>query len=411
MNVNDLSLSPFKKDFPLLVNQPELTYLDSAATAQRPQCVIDALSSYYENLNANALRGLYGLSMRATDAIEGAREKIAHHLHAASAREIIFTKNASESLNLAATCLSNLVLEEGDEVVVSIMEHHSNILPWQKACKAYGAKLVWLYPNEEGVIEEEEILSKITDKTKIVSIGHISNVLGVKNPVERIAQVAREHGAYVVVDAAQSIPHIAINVEELGCDLLAFSGHKVFGPLGIGVLWGREELLEKMPPFLVGGEMIDTVNQESATWAELPYKFEAGTQDGAAIYATGVAFDYLNKVQAEGAEEREAALAAYLMDELSKLEYIELIGASDPANHFGVVSFNVRGIHPHDVSSILDMSNVAIRVGRHCAEPLLTWMGMSACCRASLAFYNDKNDIDRLVEGLKYVWSVFNDAR
>ncbi len=202
-----------------------------------------------------------------------------------------------------------------------------------------------------------------------------------------------------------------IDVNKLGCDLLAFSGHKALGPLGIGVLWGREDLLEMMPPFLVGGEMIDTVTQKSATWAELPYKFEAGTQDGAAIYATGVAFGYLAKAQSEGAVEREHALTKYLMEELSKLEFIELIGPSDPANHQGVVSFNVRGIHPHDVSSILDMSNVAIRVGQHCAEPLLTWLGMSACCRASLAFYNDKDDIDRLIEGLKYVWSVFNDAR
>ncbi len=413
----DIDVNPYKADFPLLAGKPDIAFLDSGATAQRPACVLDAQRAFYETMNANPLRGLYSLSVEATEAIAKVRSQIAALIGAvddrgrAQANDIVFSRNASESLNLVAKSFAPLVLKPGDEVAITIMEHHSNLIPWQQACAAAGAKLVYLYPTPEGVLTDEEIAEKIGPATKIVAAVHVSNVLGVVNPIEKLAKAAHDNGAYLVVDAAQSIPHMPIDVRELGADFIAFSAHKAFGPMGIGVLWGRHELLEQMPPMLTGGEMIESVTEQGAVWAPVPEKFEAGTQDAAGIYATGAAFDYLvNTVGYDAVREREEALIAYAMDQLKSLPYIHIIGSLDPADHHGVISFNVEGIHPHDVSSILDMSGVCIRAGHHCAQPLLAWLHCEnlACCRASFAFYNDKSDIDRLIAGLKAVWSTFH---
>lgn len=407
----------FKNDFPLLDQHPDLAFLDSAATAQRPSCVLNAQRDFYEKMNANPLRGLYSLSVEATEAIARVRTQIAKLIGAVDSagrpdsNDIVFTRNTSESLNLVAKSFAPLVLNDGDEVAITIMEHHSNLTPWQQVCRAKGAKLVYLYPNDEGVITDEEIAAKIGPKTKIAAAGEVSNVLGVRNPVEKIAAAVHVQGGYMVVDGAQSVPHMPVDVRELGADFFAFSAHKALGPMGIGVLWGAHELLEQMPPMLTGGEMIDSVTETDAVWAPVPAKFEAGTQDAAGIYATGAALDYLvNTVGYDTVQQREAELVAYAMEKFAALPYIDVIGPTDAAKHHGVVSFNVRGIHPHDVASILDMDGVCIRAGHHCAQPLLTWLGVEnlACCRASVAFYNDKHDIDALISGLDHVWSTFN---
>ena len=407
-NVTDIQASPFKADFPLLANNPELVFLDSAATAQRPAAVLDAERSFYETMNANPLRGLYKLSVDATAAIDQARAKIAAFVGADDPAEVIFTRNASESLNLIAKTLGPTVLHEGDEVCISIMEHHSNLIPWQQVCRASGAKLVFLRPDDQGVIAPEEIAAKIGPKTKIVSVTHVSNVLGVENPIRAIADAGHTQGAIVIADGAQSLPHVLVDVKELGVDAFAFSAHKLGGPMGIGGLWAHRELLESLPPFLTGGEMIDSVTENGAVWAPIPEKFEAGTQDAAGIYATGVAIDYILEHGRTELEERERDLAAYLCEKLQALPYVKIVGPDDPRAHIGAVSFMVDGIHPHDVSSLLDTKDIAIRAGHHCAQPLLTWMGIESCCRASVGFYNDKTDVDRLVEGLDFVWGVFN---
>ena len=413
----DIEKNPYKADFPLLAGHPELAFLDSAATAQRPACVLDAERDFYTQMNANPLRGLYSLSVRATSEIAAVRKQIAELIGAVdeagkpAADDIVFTRNTSESLNLVAKSFAPTVLGAGDEVAVTIMEHHSDLIPWQQACRAAGATLVLLYPDDQGVIRDEEIAAKIGPKTRIVAVTEVSNVLGVRNPVEKIAEAAHAQGAYVVVDGAQSVPHMAVDVRELGADFLAFSAHKALGPMGIGVLWGRHEPLDAMPPMLTGGEMIDSVTEQDATWAPVPEKFEAGTQDAAGIYATGAALTYLTRtVGYDAVAAREAALVAYLMGRMAELDFIDVIGPADASAHHGVVSFNVRGIHPHDVASILDASGVCIRAGHHCAQPLLTWLGVEnlACCRASVAFYNDKSDVDRLIDGLEQVWQVFH---
>ena len=413
----DIEKNPYTADFPLLASRPDIAFLDSAATAQRPACVLDAERDFYTKMNANPLRGLYSLSVAATSEIGAVREQIARLIGAVDeagkplADDIVFTRNTSESLNLVAKSFAPTVLHAGDEVVITVMEHHSNLIPWQQACRAAGAKLAYLYPDEQGFISDEEIAAKIGPSTRIVAVGEVSNVMGVRNPVEKIAEAAHANGAYVVVDAAQSVPHMAVDVRALGADFLAFSGHKALGPLGIGVLWGRHELLAGMPPMLTGGEMIDSVSEQDATWAPVPEKFEAGTQDAAGIYATGAALTYLTRtVGYDDVAAREAALVSYLMGQMAELDYIDVIGPAEASAHHGVVSFNVRGIHPHDVASILDMSGVCIRAGHHCAQPLLTWLGVEnlACCRASVAFYNDKSDIDRLIDGLAQVWQVFH---
>ena len=407
----NIAENPYKRDFPLLANHPDLAFLDSAATAQRPKTVLDAQRRFYEEMNANALRGLYRLSVEATEAIEVARHRVAKFIGAPDWHDIVLTRNASESLNIVAKAFAPTVLKPGDEVCITIMEHHSNLIPWQQACRDAGAKLVYLYPDEDGIIQPEEMDKKIGPKTKILSVVHVSNVLGVENPVAELGRRVHEQGGYFVIDGAQSTPHIPVNVEELGADFFALSAHKIFGPFGMGVLWGKDELLRAMPPFLTGGEMIDSVTEQDAVWAPVPEKFEAGTQDAAGIFATGAALDYLvNTVGYENIQAREQALVHYLMGELMQLDFVQIIGSIYWDNHHGVVSFNVRGIHPHDVASIMDMDGVCIRAGHHCAQPLLTWLGVEnlACCRASVAFYNDKADIDKFIAGLHHVWSTFN---
>ena len=406
-----LATSPYKGDFPLLARKPELAFLDSAATAQRPKVVLEAQKSFYETMNANALRGLYELSVQATEAIQAARAHVASFLGLdgkKDARDIVFCRNASEALNMVAGSYAPTVLGPGDEVCITVMEHHSNLVPWQQACRAAGAKLVYMYPDDEGVIGEEEMRAKIGPRTKIVSAVHVSNVLGVENDVALMARIAHEFGAVMVVDGAQSVPHFPVDLTEIGCDFFAFSAHKVYGPMGIGVLWGRHELLDAMPPFLTGGEMIESVTEQGATWAPVPEKFEAGTQDAAGIFALDSALTYVENVGFDAMMAREQALVALCMRRLAELDFVRLIGPSDPAEHHGVVSFNVCTVHPHDVASILDMDGVAIRAGHHCAQPLLAYLGIDSCCRASLAFYNDSRDIDRLVEGLKHVWAMFH---
>ena len=413
----DIELNPFKGDFPLLAQHPELAFLDSGATAQRPACVLEAQKTFYETMNANPLRGLYSLSVEATEAIAKVRSQIAELIGAvdergrARANEVVFCRNTSEALNIVAKGFAPHVLEPGDEVVISIMEHHSNLIPWQQVCRETGAKLVYLYPTPTGQITDDEIAAKIGPATKIVSCGHVSNVLGVENPIAKLAAAAHANGAYMVVDAAQSVPHMALDVRELGADFLAFSAHKALGPMGVGVLWGRTDLLDRTDPVYTGGEMIDSVTEQGATWAPVPEKFEAGTQDAAGIYATGVALDYLvNKVGYETVAERERALVHYAMSRMVELPFVDIVGSIYWDQHHGAISFNVRGIHPHDVASIMDMDGVCIRAGHHCAQPLLTWLQVEnlACCRASIAFYNDKHDIDCFIDSLNHVWSVFH---
>ena len=387
----DIAANPYKQDFPLLAANPDLAFLDSAATAQRPAVALDAQRDFYETMNANALRGLYRLSVEATEAIEEARAHVARFIGAADAREIVFCRNASEALNLVALAFAPTVLEPGDEVCITIMEHHSNLIPWQQACRAAGARLVYLFPNEDGVISEAELDAKIGPRTKIVAAAQVSNVLGIENPVPAMARRVHAHGGFMVVDGAQSVPHMPVNVQELGCDFFAFSAHKALGPFGVGVLWGKLDLLEAMPPFLTGGEMISSV-----------------TQDAAGIVGTAAALGYLEGIGWNALQAREQALVRAAMERMAALPYLEIIGHPDPAQHHGAISFNVRGIHPHDVASILDEHNVAIRAGHHCAQPLLAWLGVESCCRASLAFYNDEGDIDALVAGLDTVWRTFN---
>lgn len=406
-----LATSPYKDDFPLLARKPDLAFLDSAATAQRPKAVIEAQKRFYENTNANALRGLYQLSVEATEAIAASRAHVARFLgliERDDARDIVFCRNTSEALNLLAYSFAPMVLGPGDEVCITVMEHHSNLIPWQQACRLVGAKLVYMYPDSHGLIGEEEMRAKIGPRTKIVSAVHVSNVLGVCNDVKLMGQIAHEFGAAMIVDGAQSVPHFPVDVTDLGCDFLAFSGHKVFGPFGIGVLWGRHELLDSMPPFLTGGEMIASVTEQDATWSPVPEKFEAGTQDAAGIYALDAALGYIEQVGFETIEAREQALVAQCMRRLRELDFVRIIGPDDPSLHHGVISFNVCTVHPHDVASILDMDGVAIRAGHHCAQPLLMYLGIDSCCRASFAFYNDSADIDRLIEGLKHVWAMFH---
>lgn len=408
--------NPYRQDFPLLAKHPDITFLDSAATSQRPEAVLAAERGFYETMNANPLRGLYRLSVEATSAIESARRRIAGFIGATDdagqpqGDEIVFTRNTSESLNLVAGSLGRSVLKPGDEVVISIMEHHSNLIPWQQVCAATGAKLVYLRLDDDFRITPKEIEGKIGPRAKIVSVTQVSNVLGVENDIRAIARRAHEMGAYMVVDGAQSVPHLRVDVRELGCDLLAFSAHKMGGPMGVGILWGRRAILDGMPPFLTGGEMIDSVSETEAVWAPVPQKFEAGTQDAAGVYAFDADLAYLEGLGMDRVEERERTLASYLTDSLSALGFVDVIGPSNGSRHVGAVAFNVRGVHPHDVASILDGSGICIRAGHHCAQPLLSYLdvAMDSTCRASVALYNDKADIDRLVEGLETVWTVFH---
>ena len=395
-----------KEDFPILKNR-DMAYLDSGATTQKPQKVLDAVESFYEHENANPHRGAYSLSIEATEAYESTRGKIAKFINARYPEEIIFSKNATESLNLLAYSYGLDNLEKEDEVVISIMEHHSNLVPWQYVTNKTGSTLKYMYINDNFEISKEEIESKITDKTKIVGITHISNVLGTINPVKEIIKYAHKKGAIVIVDASQSIPHMKIDVQDLDADFLVFSGHKMLAPLGIGVLYGKKELLQKMKPFLMGGDMIEYVYEQKTTFAPLPNKFEAGTQNVEGVIGLGAAIYYINEIGYDKIAEVEKELTEYAREKLSKLDYLDLYLTPNKENHSSVFSFNIKGVHPHDVASILDTENVYVRSGNHCAQPLLRSLGIDSTCRASLYFYNTKEDIDKLVHGLDKAYDMF----
>ena len=395
-----------EEDFPILKNR-DMAYLDSGATTQKPQKVLDAVENFYKHENANPHRGAYSLSIEATEAYESTRGKIAKFINARYPEEIIFSKNATESLNLLAYSYGLDNLEKEDEVVISIMEHHSNLVPWQYVTNKTGSTLKYMYINDNFEISKEEIESKITDKTKIVGITHISNVLGTINPVKEIIKYAHKKGAIVIVDASQSIPHMKIDVQDLDADFLVFSGHKMLAPLGIGVLYGKKELLQKMKPFLMGGDMIEYVYEQKTTFAPLPNKFEAGTQNVEGVIGLGAAIDYINEIGYDKIAEVEKELTEYAREKLSKLDYLDLYLTPNKENHSSVFSFNIKGVHPHDVASILDTENVYVRSGNHCAQPLLRSLGIDSTCRASLYFYNTKKDIDKLVHGLDKAYDMF----
>ena len=395
-----------KEDFPILKNR-DMAYLDSGATTQKPQKVLDAVESFYEHENANPHRGAYSLSIEATEAYESTRGKIAKFINARYPEEIIFSKNATESLNLLAYSYGLDNLEKEDEVVISIMEHHSNLVPWQYVTNKTGSTLKYMYINDNFEISKEEIESKITDKTKIVGITHISNVLGTINPVKEIIKYAHKKGAIVIVDASQSIPHMKIDVQDLDADFLVFSGHKMLAPLGIGVLYGKREILNNMTPFLMGGDMIEYVYEQDTTFAPLPNKFEAGTQNVEGVVGLGAAIDYIQKIGYDKIQELENDVVSYARQELSKLDYLTLYLTPNTENHSGVISFNIKGVHPHDVASILDSENVCVRSGNHCAQPLMRFLGIDSTCRASFYFYNTREDVDRLVHALNKAYDMF----
>jgi len=399
-------LEEIKKDFPLLENR-DIAYLDSGATTQKPKQVIEAIEKYYKNNNANPHRGAYSLSIEATEQYENTRTKIAEFINAKHREEIIFSKNATESLNLIAYSYGIEKLKKDEEVVISIMEHHSNLVPWQKVTKKTGSKLKYMYINENYEIPDEEIENKITEKTKIVGITHISNVLGTINNIKKIIKYAHKKGAIVIVDASQSIPHIKIDVQDLNADFLVFSGHKMLAPLGIGVLYGKREILNNMTPFLMGGDMIEYVYEQETTFAPLPNKFEAGTQNVEGVIGLGAAIDYIQKIGYDKIQEKENEVIKYTRQELSKLNYLKLYLTPNSQNHSSVISFNINGVHPHDVASILDSENVCVRSGNHCAQPLMRFLGIDSTCRASFYFYNTKEDVDKLVTALNKAYKMF----
>lgn len=397
-----MKTTDYRRDFPLLM-QETAAYLDNAATAQRPQCVLDAEKTFYETQNANPLRGLYPLSIAATEAVEEARVAVRDFLHAKSSQEIIFTRNTTEALNLVAYSYGLSHVHAGDEVVVSILEHHSNLLPWQMVCRQTGATLKFIDCEMDGRLDLNKVSGIITEKTKIVAVTHVSNVIGRVNPIREIADMAHRVGAVIVVDGAQSTPHIPVDVQALDADFLAFSGHKVFGPMGIGALYGKRRLLEKMPPFLSGGEMIESVTRTGATYAELPYKFEAGTGNAAGAVGLHAAIRYMQSVGFDTMHERETALVAHMMAGMADMPFIHVLGSGSPEEHSGIVTFTVDGVHPHDVSEILAADGVCIRAGHHCAQPLLKHLGYSSTVRASCAFYNTPDEVDRLLDSLKTI--------
>lgn len=395
-------MTDYKKDFPLLKNS-QVAYLDNAATAQRPQAVLEAEKSFYEKYNANPLRGLYELGMEATECYEEAREAVRDFLHAGKSSEIIFTRNTTESINLVAYSYGLTNLKKGDEILVGIDSHHSNLLPWQMVARQTGASLKFLECEMDGRFTEEAVKKAVTSHTKLAAITHVSNVIGRVNPVEDIIKMVHQAGGVVVVDAAQSTPHIPIDVQKMDADFLAFSGHKLMGPMGIGVLYGKEKLLENMPPFLTGGEMIESVTRESAVYAQLPHKFEAGTVNGGGAWGLKAAIDYINSIGFEKIEEKEKMLTAIAMEELKKIPYVHIIGSEDPTEHNGIVSFTIDGVHPHDIASILDSAHVDVRAGHHCAQPLLAYLGVMVTARASISFYNSEEDVRKFTGEVKKI--------
>jgi len=397
-----LAQNPYRKDFPLLARQP-LAYLDNAATSQRPACVLRAMADFYENANANPLRGLYRLSVEATDRYEDARREVQKFVNAAAPEEIVFTRNTTESLNLVAYSYGLSHLKAGDEILVSILEHHSNLLPWQMVAQKTGARLKFLDCTPDGTLTDEVLGEAFTPKTRLVAVAQVSNVLGRRAPLKKIVRLARQAGAVVVLDAAQSAPHMALDVQALDVDFAAFSGHKLMGPMGIGVLYGKQALLEEMPPFLTGGEMIETVTREGATYAPLPHKFEAGTVNAAGAVGLAAALRYLQQVGFEEIERRETSLTRLALTGLRQIPHLRLLGSEKAEEHCGILSFTLEGVHPHDISTILDAEGVNIRAGHHCAQPLLRHLGVSSTARASLFFYNAQEEIEAFLEAMRTV--------
>lgn len=389
----------YRNDFPLLM-QNKIIYIDNAATSQRPQCVIDAEGDFYKNYNANPLRGLYSLSVEATEVYENAREAVRKFIGAEKSNEIIFTRNTTESLNLVAYSYGLSNVKKGDEIVVSIMEHHSDLLPWQMVAKTCGAELKFIECAKDGSIDLEKVKELITSRTKIVAMTQVSNVLGREYPVKEIAKLAHEKGAVMVVDGAQSTPHMRVDVTDLDADFFAFSGHKLLAPMGIGVLYGKEELLEKMPPFLSGGEMIDSVTRTSAVYAELPHKFEAGTVNAAGAAGLKAAIDYIEKVGFDYIGEREIALTSRAFEKMKKIPHVNIIGSENADEHTGIVTFTIDNVHPHDISEILAADGIAVRAGHHCAQPLLTHLGLNSTARVSFAFYNTEDEVDKFTDSV-----------
>jgi|TARA_B110000495_G_C23043732_1_gene628626 cysteine desulfurase/selenocysteine lyase len=396
------SPSKIKKDFPIFTDS-NLVYLDNAATSQKPQAVLDAVDSLYKEANANVHRALYSLGSEATERFENSRKKVANFINANS-KEIIFTSGTTESINLLARSLGN-TLKSGDEILISEMEHHSNIVPWQLAAKRTGATLRYLSIKKTGELDLSEPEKYFTKKTKIVSLTHMSNVLGTINPIKGLAKLAHNVGAIFIVDGAQGASHLPVNMKELDCDFYAFSGHKMLGPTGIGVLWGKTKLLEEMEPFMGGGEMINTVSMESSTWNDIPYKFEAGTPNFAQAVGLGAAIDYLENIGMEAIELHEKTLLNYALNKMNHMDGIRIHGSAKDRG--GVISFNVDGIHPHDLAQFLNEDNIAIRVGHHCAQPLLKTLGESATARLSFYIYNDEKDVDKFCDSLKTIMGYF----
>ena len=398
------------RDFPLLNHQVnDIAYLDNGATTQKPESVIQAICGYYGGCNANPHRGAYALSVKATDIYENARAKTAKFIHAQRPEEIIFTKNATEALNLVAYSYGLANVEQGDEIVITISEHHSNLVPWQFVARTKGATLKYIYLEEDGNLSQEDIATKITERTKIVAVTQVSNVLGLKNDVQAIVEKAHSVGAVAVVDGSQSVAHMKVDVQALGADFFAFSGHKMLSPMGIGVLYGRHEILDHMQPFLFGGDMIEYVEEQETSYADVPARFEAGTQNVGGAAGLAAAIDYLEKIGFERIEAIEKDLLDYALPRLREMPFIELYGCdSKRDNKTGIITFNVKNVHPHDVATILDSQGVAVRAGHHCAQPLMKYLGQNATCRASFYLYNTRGDIDRWLDALSKVRRIMH---
>lgn len=405
-----MDIGAIKKEFPILdqeVNGYPLVYLDSSATSQKPHRVINAVNEYYKHDNSNVHRGVHTLGSRATDQYEGAREKVRRFINANSVSEIIFNRGTTTGINTVALSYADAHLDSGDEIVITPMEHHSNIIPWQQAAKRTGAILKYIPLQADGTISIEDVQNTVTDKTKIVAVAHVSNVLGTINPVKEITEVAHKHGAISVIDGAQSAPHMKVDMQDIDCDFYAFSGHKMCGPTGIGVLYGKQEWLENMEPVEFGGEMIDFVNLYDATWKELPWKFEGGTPVIAGAIGLGAAIDFLSEIGMDAILEHGEKLVKYAMERLSDIDELTIYG---PAKRAGLITFNLKDVHPHDTSTVLDAEGIAVRAGHHCAQPLMKWLEVVATARASFYLYNTMEDVDRLVEGLLTTKEYFVDV-
>lgn len=405
-----MDIKKIRQDFPILgeqVNGKDLIYLDTSATSQTPLKVIEAMNDYYREYNSNVHRGVHTLGTKATDAYEKARMKVRSFINAKRFEEIVYTRGTTAAINLVARSFGDLVIEEGDEIVVNEMEHHANIVPWQQLAKRKGAKLVFIPLEEDGTIALDSVKAAMSDKTKIVAITHVSNVLGTINDIKSIAEIAHAHNAYISVDGAQAVPHMAVDVQDLDVDFYAFSGHKMLGPTGIGILYGKAELLDKMEPIEYGGDMIDYVYKTESTWTDLPVKFEAGTPMIAEAVGLNAAIDYINELGIDNIYQHEKELVAYAYDKMSEIEGIEIYGPGKD-KRAGLITFNLQGVHPHDLATALDSEGIAVRAGHHCAQPLMKWCGASSTARASFYIYNTIEEIDQFIESLEKTKEFFS---